>query len=113
MSHPSNSNSPECPNCGSKLSNAQIDLVKPFPCPSCAKKLAVSETYMWRLRRTAEALTLGLSVWLALSNIFLLVLAPIVLVFISMVAGVVSKRIFPPPIDEVVDKSKEARYLFR
>jgi hypothetical protein len=66
---------------------------------------------MWKLRRSTEALTLICCVLLGIRNVYLLLLAPIVLLLISVVAGIVSKRIFTPPIDDVVAKSKEAKYV--
>lgn len=101
---------PQCPNCGWKFDYSRVDLVKAFKCPSCGSKLAVSEAYMKNLRRTTELVTLLVSVMLGLRNAFLLLLAPVVLFLVSMVGGIISKRLFPPHIEDVVARSKEARY---
>jgi endogenous inhibitor of DNA gyrase (YacG/DUF329 family) len=108
-----NSRSPECPKCGASLERARVNLVRPFVCPTCGTTLAISESYRKYFRGTIYALTLLSCAALGLRNVFLLLLAPVVLFLISVVAGIVGARIFIPPLDDVVAKSKEARYLFR
>ena len=71
----------------------------------------VSETYAKRCRGVSYGLIILICVLIAYHNIFLLFLAPVVLFFVVAFVSIASKRLFPPPIEDVVAKSKEARYM--
>jgi hypothetical protein len=70
----------------------------------------VSEAYTNRWRTFCYGLTLLICALLALRNFFLLLLAPVVVFLVGVFGSIVSKRLFPPPIEDVVSRSKEARY---
>jgi hypothetical protein len=70
----------------------------------------VSETYTKRWRAVTYVLFLLSCLALGLENVYLLFLAPAVFIVIGVVGSIVSKRLFPPPIEDVVARSKEARY---
>jgi uncharacterized paraquat-inducible protein A len=101
---------PQCPTCGARFEYARINVAKPFDCPSCGNKLMVSEAYTKRWRAATYVLFLLSCLALALNNVHLLFLAPVVFIVIGVVGSIVSKRIFQPPLEDVVAKSKEARY---
>jgi hypothetical protein len=65
-------------------------------------------TKIWR--RISTVLILLSLLALGMRNLYLLFLAPIVLVIIGAVGSIVIKRIYPPPIEEFLTRSKEARY---
>jgi hypothetical protein len=71
----------------------------------------VPAAYTKRWRLVTKVLILLSRLALALRNIYLLLLAPITFVFIGAIGSIVSKRTFPPPLEDVLTKSKEARYI--
>jgi uncharacterized paraquat-inducible protein A len=102
---------PKCPNCGSRLEYARINVAKHFSCPDCENKLMVSETYTSRWRVGCYILTVVICSVLALRSVFFLLLAPLILFFVGLVTSIAIKRIFPPTIEDVAIKSHEARYI--
>jgi predicted RNA-binding Zn-ribbon protein involved in translation (DUF1610 family) len=101
---------PTCPSCGATLEYARINVAESFNCPACGNQLMVSERYTKIWRRISTVLTLLSLLALGTRNLYLLFLAPVVLVIIGAVGSIVIKRIYPPPIEDVLARSKEARY---
>jgi uncharacterized paraquat-inducible protein A len=99
-----------CPLCASGLEYPTVNVAKAFKCPSCGNALMVSEQYTKMWRTSCYVLTLIICVLLARRNLFFLFFAPAVLFLVSAIASIVTKRIFPPLIEPVVDRSNEARY---
>lgn len=71
----------------------------------------VSEAYAKRWRSVSYGLIIVICVLLARHDIFLLFLAPVVVFFVGAFGSIASKRIFPPPIEDIAARSKEARYI--
>jgi hypothetical protein len=70
----------------------------------------VSDTYTKKWRAISYGLILLICALLALHDLFLLLLAPVVLFLVGVIGSIISKRLFPPHIEDVVARSKEARY---
>ena len=102
---------PTCPVCAATLLYPQINVAKEFDCLSCGNKLAVSEDYTKACRTASYMLTLAICLVLAFRNLYLLLLAPAILFVVGMITSIASKRIFPPPIEDVVARSKAAKYI--
>jgi hypothetical protein len=68
------------------------------------------ETYTKKWRAFCYLLTLSICAALGVRSLYFLLLAPAVLFVVSVVASIISKQMFPPPIEAVVDRSNEARY---
>jgi uncharacterized C2H2 Zn-finger protein len=101
---------PKCPNCGAALEYRIINVARPFGCPACQSELVVSDDYSRRVRFVCFAITVFFCALLALRNLLLAVFAPIVFFFVVMFVTIIAKRTFQPPIEDVLGRSKEARY---
>ena len=115
----------KCPACGATVGYLRINIVNPFPCPHCGRQLMVPKTYFKRLRfcsvvlAAAVAVTSGLrysataprtdaGVW---HTYFLLLFTFAVTFLVSGTLGsIFAKRIFPPPLDDYEEYSKQAYY---
>jgi hypothetical protein len=101
---------PSCPNCGSRLQYAVINVVVIFRCPECNSELIVSDDYRKRVKLTCFALAALFCFFLARKNLSLLVLTPAVFFLVVFAVTFSAKRIFRPPLEDVVARSKAARY---
>jgi hypothetical protein len=108
------SRSPVCPDCGSRLPYARINIVDPFDCPSCGKKLCVPPEYNTNIRRVC--LILGIALYLIFfvlwKRIFLaFFVAAIAFCIVCIIAQIFWKRIFPPEIRDCSTEAAKARYI--
>ena len=109
-----NSRSPVCPDCGSPLPYARINLANPFECPSCGKKLCVPPDYNNKIRRVCVILGIALYlIFLVLWKSILLAffLAAIAFFIVAVIAQIFWKRIFPPEIQDCSTEAAKARYI--
>jgi len=108
-----NSRSPVCPDCGSPLPYARINLANPFKCPSCGKRLCVPAEYNNNVRRGLVIFTISLYLGFFLvwkSFLFAFLLASISFFLVGVVVLIFSKRIFPPEIQDCSTEAAKARY---
>jgi endogenous inhibitor of DNA gyrase (YacG/DUF329 family) len=106
---------PKCPACGKRVEYLRINLKDPFPCPSCGRKLAVSESYFKRLRyfcltlATVVAFAVAYRNWAAgprtnagLTHAYIVfALTYVVAVSVGTLLGIILvKRIFPPQLED-------------
>jgi hypothetical protein len=109
-----NARSPVCPNCGSRLPYARINIVNPFECPACGKRLCVPAEYSNNIRRVCIVLTIAsymgfFLVWKSFLLAFLL--AFLVLFVVALVSAIFCKRLLPPKIQDYATESVKARYI--
>lgn len=102
---------PRCPSCLSELEYRYINLVHPFTCPACDSQLAVAEVYKKRLRLACTSVTVLIAVLLGLKNLFLLFFVPLVFYVVAILGHIFVKRMFLPPVEDVMARSKEATYV--
>jgi hypothetical protein len=108
------SRSPLCPDCGSRLPYARINLANPFECPSCDKKLCVPPEYNTNIRRACVILTIALYIifFVSWKSIFLAFFLAVIASFIvGTAAQIFWKRIFPPEIQDCSTEAAKARYI--
>lgn len=125
MNQEAESKIPTCPACGSRVPFIRINIVNPFPCPSCNRQLMVPKTFNKRLRifSTTLAVAVGAAVawrfWssapetdASLQHAFtLLCVAYLVTLFAAKIVGFIfAKRIFPPNLEDYEKYSKQAHY---
>jgi len=105
--------SPKCPDCGSGLSDSQIDIVNPFECPACRNQLFVSPEYNKRIRRACIVLSFALGIIFAFvrNNIILFLWGPVIGFFLVPIAPIFCKRFFPPKVEDYASHATRARYL--
>jgi hypothetical protein len=102
---------PKCPDCGSPIEYAKVNLVRPFNCPTCGNLLFVNEKYYKTISRVCYALTAVPCLLLCLYKGFVYVLLlPVLFLLLTMVALIFVKRIVPPVIEDYSEDSKKARY---
>ena len=101
---------PSCPSCGSRLQYSVINLAVVFRCPECNSELIVCDDYRKRVKLTCFALTALFCFFLGRKSLFLLVLIPVVFFLVVFAVTVGVKRIFQPPLEDAVARSKAARY---
>ena len=102
---------PRCPSCGSEVQYQVIHLGRAFKCPACENDLIVSDYYSTRAKVVCFSLTALLCFFLACKDLRLLLLTPVVFFVVVLTVTVATKRIFRPPLEHVVSRSKEARYI--
>jgi hypothetical protein len=100
-----------CPTCSATLPYPVVNVARPFTCPSCDRKLIVSESYKKTFQTISYVLTLLICIPLAQHNIALLLFAPLVLIFAAMFTSIIGKRIFPPSVEDVEAQANKARYI--
>jgi hypothetical protein len=93
---------PVCPDCRSPLPYVSINVMNPFDCPSCGKKLVVRPEYSNNIRRVCTVLSIALALVFVFhwKNPYLFLLAPIIFALISIIALIFWKRIVPPEIED-------------
>jgi hypothetical protein len=93
---------PVCPDCRSPLPYVSINVVKPFECPFCGKKLVVRPEYSDDIRRVCTVLAMALSIVFVFhwKNLYLFLLTPIIFAFLAIIAQIFWKRIVPPEIED-------------
>ena len=88
-----------CPLCGWALKYDQVNLLEPFPCPSCQEKLRVRVSY-WRWVSAVSAAVSILLLWGLGVRGLNLVLGIVVVSFpLQLLALLLAKRIAPPKIE--------------
>ena len=104
---------PKCPDCGSGLSDSQIDIVNPFECPAFRNQLFVSPEYNKRIRRACIVLSFALGIIFAFvrNNIILFLWGPVIGFFLVPIAPIFCKRFFPPKVEDYASHATRARYL--
>jgi hypothetical protein len=93
-----NSRSPVCPDCRSPLPYARINIVNPFDCPSCGKKLCVPPEYSSNIRRVCVILGIALYIifFVLWKSIFLaFFLAAVAFFIVAMIAQIFLEANFP------------------